>query len=133
MVKVTSPVRLGHSLISAARIEGILLNRSTAGQIEYWSDIGRKVAKLVDPEILLAVQAGLVVFRVEYNVAAPLDPDEVFTGFDLQRNSGALSEAISEGSVRYQASLSQPGYLEACRANGRIEVGSFANGHFIAN
>ena len=64
MVKATSPVRLKSSLMNAATVAGIPLQRTAAEQIEYWADIGRKVARNVAPEILLAVQAGLAVLRV---------------------------------------------------------------------
>ncbi len=56
MIKATSSVRLESSLINAATIAGIPLKRSAAEQIEYWAEIGRKVVKAVDPEVLLAVQ-----------------------------------------------------------------------------
>ena len=132
MVKATSPVRLKSSLMSAATAAGIPLQRTAAEQIEYWADIGRKVAKTVDPETLLAVQAGLAVLRVEHAVTSPVDPDEVFKIHERECKSGALSEAIASGSVRYQASLSKLGYLEACHPDGYIEVGHFINGQFIA-
>lgn len=132
MVKATSPVRLKSSLMSAATAAGIPLQRTAAEQIEYWADIGRKVAKTVDPETLLAVQAGLAVLRVEHAVTSPVDPDEVFKVHDRECRSRALAEAIASGSVRYQASLSKPGYLEACYPDGHIEVGHFTDGLFIA-
>lgn len=132
MVKATSPVRLKSSLMSAATAAGIPLQRTAAEQIEYWADIGRRVAKTVDPETLLAVQAGLAVLRIEHVVTSPVDPDDVFEVHDRELKSGALSEAIASGSVRYQASLSKPGYLEACYPDGHIKVGRFTDGLFIA-
>jgi hypothetical protein len=130
MAKAPSPVRLESSLMSAAAVAGSTLHRSAAEQIEYWADLGRKVAKVVDPEILLAVQAGLVTLRVERVSPSPVDPDAVFAALDRERNSGALSEAIATGAVRYQASITRPGSLEACYPDGRIEVGQFTNGQF---
>jgi len=132
MVKATSPVRLKSSLMSAATAAGIPLQRTAAEQIEYWADIGRRVAKTVDPETLLAVQAGLAVLRIEHEVTSPVDPDYVFEVHDRELKSGALSEAIASGSVRYQASLSKPGYLEACYPDEHIKVGRFTDGAFIA-
>lgn len=131
MAKAPSPVRLESSLMSAAAVAGSTLHRSAAEQIEYWADLGRKVAKIVDPEILLAVQAGLATLRVEHVSPSPVDPDAVFAALDRARNSGALSEAVAAGAVRYQASIMRPGALEACYPDGRIEVGQFANGQFI--
>lgn len=131
MAKAPSPVRLENSLMSAAAVAGSTLHRSAAEQIEYWADLGRKVAKIVDPETLLAVQAGLAILRVEHLAPSPVDPDAVFAALDRERNSGALSEAVAAGTLRYQASITRPGLLEACYPDGRIEVGQFTNGQFI--
>ena len=131
MAKAQSPVRLESSLMSSATAAGMLLHRSAAEQVEYWADLGRKVASSIDPESLLAVKAGLATLRVEHIHPSPVDPDVVFAALDNARNSGALSEAISSGSLRYQASVEKPGYLEACHPDGRIEVGQFVNGRFI--
>ena len=117
--------------MSAATAAGMLLHRSAAEQVEYWADLGRKVASSIDPESLLAVKAGLATLRVEHIDPSPVDPDAVFAALDKARDSGALSEANASGSVRYQASVTKPGYLEACYPDGRIEVGQFVNGQFI--
>lgn len=132
MAKASSPVRLESNLMSAAALAGSTLHRSAAEQIEYWADLGRKVAKVVDPEVLLSVQAGLATLRVERTAPTPVDPDEVFAALDRERSSGALSEAIAAGTLRYQASASHPGLLEACYPDGRIEVGRFINGQFVS-
>ena len=112
MVKAQLPVILDSSLMNAASTAGILQYRSAAQQIEYWADLGRKIASSIDLETLLAVKAGLVKLRVEHIDSSPVDPDAVFAALDNARNSGALSEAISSGSLRYQASVEKPGYLE---------------------
>ena len=131
MVKAQSPVILDSSLMNAASTAGILQYRSAAQQIEYWADLGRKIASSIDLETLLAVKAGLVKLRVEHIDSSPVDPDAVFAALDSARNSGALSVAISSDALRYQASVAKPGYLEACHPDGRIEVGQFVNGRFI--
>jgi hypothetical protein len=131
MAKAPSPVRLENSLMNAASVAGLTMHRSAAEQIEYWADIGRKVAKIIDPETLLAVQAGLATLRVEPVLPSAVDPDAVFATLDRKRHSGALSEAIATGAVRYQASITRPGSLEACFPDGRIELGQFISGQFI--
>lgn len=132
MAKAASPVRLESNLMNVATATGLLMHRSAAEQIEYWADIGRKVASTVSPENLLAVQAGLASLRIERSTPSPVDPDAVFLALDHGRNNGALSQAIAAGSVRYQGSLNHPGRLEACHPDGRIEVGQFVNGRFVA-
>lgn len=130
MAKAPSPVRLESSLMSAAAVAGSTLHRSAAEQIEYWADLGRKVAKNINPETLLAVQAGLAILRVEHVTPSPVDPDVVFAALDRERMSGALSQAVATGAVCYQASITRPGLLEACYPDGRIELGQFTNGQF---
>lgn len=49
MAKAASPVRLQKSLVDAATVAGQQFNRSTAEQIEYWADLGRRVAAVLDP------------------------------------------------------------------------------------
>lgn len=131
MAKAASPVRLEENLMKAATTAGFTLHRSAAEQVEYWADIGRKVADLVDPNKLLAVKAGFAKICIEESEAVIIDPDAVFDALDRDRESGALSEAISSGNVRYQASTSQAGKLEACYPDGRVETGQFTGGKFI--
>ena len=65
MAKAASPIRLQEDLMQAASNAGERLHRSTAQQIEYWAGIGRKVAKYIDPDSLLEVNAGLARIKVE--------------------------------------------------------------------
>tara|TARA_B100000676_G_C17902339_1_gene745306 strand:+ start:125 stop:526 length:402 start_codon:yes stop_codon:yes gene_type:complete len=132
MAKASSPVRLESNLMKAASVAGIVMHRSAAEQIEYWADLGRKVAKNIDPESLLAVQAGLAELRIEHTESSPLDPDAVFAALDNARSSGTLTQAVSSDSLRYQASVTKPGYLEACYPDGRVETGRFADGRFVS-
>ncbi|MCV6615323.1 MAG: ParD-like family protein [Cellvibrionaceae bacterium] len=132
MAKASSPVRLEEGLMKAATTAGITLHRSAAEQVEYWADIGRKVADIVDPNKLLAVKAGLAKIRIEETESVSIDPDAVFAALDRDRESGALAQAVASGSVRYQASLARPGKLEACYPDGRVELGQFQDGQFIA-
>jgi hypothetical protein len=59
MAKSASPVRLQDDLMRRAALAGARHHRSAAQQIEYWASLGREVAALLDPDRLLAVQAGL--------------------------------------------------------------------------
>ena len=133
MPKAASPIRLDKTLMSAAKVAGTTLRRSAAEQVEYWADIGRKVENTVDPNTLLAVQSGLAVIRVEETPPVMADPDAVFAALDQQRASGTLSQAIATDRVRYQASATESGKLEACYPDGRIVQGQFINGLFQAD
>ena len=130
MAKASSPVRLDKDLMSAATEMSSLFNRSAAEQVEYWADLGGKVSKVLDPEVLLEVSAGLRTLKVEDTAPVSIDPDAVFDALDQERESGALSQAIAANSVRYQASLLHQGYLEQVHPDGSIVVGQFVEGEF---
>ena len=132
MPKAASPVRLQKELMESARISGSAQHRSAAEQIEYWADIGRKVSRTIDPEILLAVDAGLARISVEPVKSVAVEPGSVFAALDADRDSGELASAIAEQSpIRYQASKTAPGLLEQVDSSGDIVVGQFINGDFV--
>ena len=128
MAKAASPVRLQEELMASARAS------SAAEQIEYWADIGRKLSRVLDPEILLAVDAGLARIKVEKVESEGVDPESVFTALDASRESGVLASAIAAQSpVRYQASITHPGLLERIDSEGDVVLGQFVNGEFVAS
>jgi hypothetical protein len=132
MAKAASPVRLQEELMEAASINGSMLHRSAAEQIEYWADLGRKVSKIVDPDDLLAVDAGLARITVEEVKSPSVDPGSVFSSLDSDRESGTLAHAIANTSpVRYQASETHPGLLDRIDHAG-VVVGKFIDGEFQA-
>lgn len=133
MAKAPSPIRLDQALMTEASLTASTLHRSAAEQVEYWADIGRRVSKLIDPSVLLEVQAGLATLQVKKTKPQDIDPNAVFAQLDRERENGELSKAIANGSVRYQSSYSSPGKLEAVHPNGRIEVGQFIDGQFCAD
>jgi hypothetical protein len=132
MAKANSPIRLQAELMQAATLTGARMHRSAAEQIEYWADLGRQVAALVDPDVVLKIQAGLVRLRVESIRTEPLDPDDVFATVEADRVSGALADRVTAAPIRYQASTSHPGYLERIDAEGKRTPGRFQDGVFVA-
>lgn len=130
MAKSASPVRLQEELMRSAALAGARQHRSAAQQIEYWAALGRAVAGLLDPDRLLAVQAGLAQLKVEPVTASPISPEQVFAALEADRSHGVLAQSVSSASVRYQASVAYPGLLERIDADGRRTVGRFLNGAF---
>lgn len=104
MGKASSPIRLERGLMDAAKTTGALSHRSSAEQIEYWADLGRKVSHVLSPDVILALKAGFATLSVEQVKAPELDVDDVFAGLKRDREDGTLSGKISAGNVRYQAS-----------------------------
>ena len=132
MAKSASPVRLQDALMRSAALTGARQHRSAAQQIEYWASLGREVAALLDPDRLLAVQAGLARLHVEPVTAPSVIPQQVFAALEADRSSGVLANSVSSAPVRYQACSSRPGYLERLDRDGSRSVGRFANGEFLA-
>ncbi|PKM46874.1 MAG: hypothetical protein CVV05_00215 [Gammaproteobacteria bacterium HGW-Gammaproteobacteria-1] len=131
MVKAASPVRLQQDLMEAAVVAGEQLHRSATEQIEYWADLGRRVACVLDPLKLAEIAAGIAIVKVEPAISPPLDPDAVFAVLEHRRERGDLAPAVATGYPRYQATAAHPGYLEQVAADGTRTVGMFHNGVFI--
>lgn len=131
MAKATSPVRLQDDLMQAAKLTGERFHRSTAEQIEYWADIGRKVSKVLDPDTLLSISTGLTQVKVEPIYGKPIDPDDVFNLLESQRQQGTLTQTVTSSTIKYQSSLDHPGYLERIDQQGNVSVGQFKNGEFV--
>jgi hypothetical protein len=131
MAKAHSPLRLDANLVEQAKLSGKHLHRSTAEQIEYWADIGRSVSKVITPETLLQLYAGLVKVKVEPVDGPTVDPDRLFDILEDDRVAGCLQDNITSSSLRYQASAQYPGMLEQIALDGTVIVGQFENGKFI--
>jgi hypothetical protein len=131
MAKASSPIRLQNELMQAAELTAGRYRRSTAEQIEYWAELGRSVSSTLNPDVLLSIQAGLSRLNVEPVLAQPVDPGVVFNTLEAQRHNQTLSAGVSESRLRYQASLTHPGYLERIGQQGEVAVGQFKNGQFI--
>ncbi|GFO71316.1 hypothetical protein BJAS_P0709 [Bathymodiolus japonicus methanotrophic gill symbiont] len=132
MAKASSPVRLQDDLMQAAKSTGERFHRSTAEQIEYWADIGRKVSTVLGPDTLISIATGLTQVKVEPIYGKPVDPDDVFNLLEAQQQQGALTQAVTGSAFKYQSSLTQPGYLERIDQHGNVLVGQFENGEFIS-
>jgi hypothetical protein len=131
MAKAKSPLRLQEELIRAASIDGPRLHRSIAEQVEYWAELGRKVSKVIDPDDLLAVSAGIATINIVKVAVPDVDPEDVFASLDEDHRTGRLAKSIAQRSpVRYQASRSHPGMLERIDEQGSVSVGQFRDGEF---
>ena len=130
MAKAASPIRLQEELMQAATTAGQRMHRSAAEQVEYWASIGRSVARVVDPDNLLAVSAGLAQLKVVPVEPPVIDPDDLFAALEQERKSGTLATSISGSAVRYQASATHPGQLEQINPDGSVLVGQFSMGIF---
>ncbi len=130
MAKAASPIRLQEDLMARAAASAQVQHRSAAEQIEYWAELGRRVAARLSPEEVLAVSTGLMKVRVEPMASLPVSADAVLAALEQDRATGALAAAVTGSAVRYQASLRHPGLLDEIGADGRVRVGRFQGGVF---
>jgi len=131
MAKAASPVRLQKELMQAASSIGQRFHRSAAEQIEYWASLGRSVSKVVNPDNLLAVSAGLAQLKVVPVEAPNINPDDVFSALEKDREAGTLAASVARLDTRYQLSTTHPGQLERITSDGTATTGQFAMGKFI--
>ncbi len=129
---MSTPLRVNDGLFQAAEAEGSLMNRSAAKQVEFWAELGKRVAHSITPSDMLALMQGIAEVQVE--VAAPerVDPVQVFAAAEQASSSGNLGQQITQGRLYYEASQLQSGLLEQVMPNGERQSGQFKNGVFIA-
>jgi hypothetical protein len=51
---------------------------------------------------------------------------------EAQRQAGTLTQTVTSSTIKYQSSLTHPGYLEQIDQNGNVLVGQFKNGEFVS-
>jgi hypothetical protein len=127
---MTIALRLSDDLVHEAEAEALIHKRSSPKQIEYWAQIGKLVARSASSSELLALLQGFARVEVSPLPTEPLDPDLVFKAVEESRGAGSLSGAVSSAHVRYEASRSQPGFLDKVSAGGVRETGQFQDGEF---
>ena len=130
MPKSASPIRLQADLMHAATVAAKRYDRSTAEQIEYWVDLGRRIASKIDPDTLLSITAGLATIKVEPVNPLPINPESVFASLEKDRQAGSLP-SVTSSAIQYQISESHPRYLVQVDENNHAVTGQFVNGEFI--
>jgi hypothetical protein len=132
MAKSDSPVRIEKSLMSDAGLVGKMMRRSAVQQLEYWASIGQKVEGILTPSDILEVHSGMSVIKVDPVKTKPIDIDSVFQSLEIDRAAGTLTKAVANlDSIKYQASTTVPGYLDAIMPDGSRQVGMFTDGEFM--
>ena len=118
---MSQPVKLSDSLVLDARLTGDIVERSIAGQVEFWARLGRAVEQLLEgPQVLaLCRNAGVK------PLSACLASVDSVAG--RQRVSQFLA---SQPFPHYAPHPHQPGLLIRTYANGRKTVGRFLHRRF---
>lgn len=130
MAKSSSPVRLDAVLMEEATRDGYISHRSAAQTIEYWANLGKRVGKIIDPSVLLELQAGTVEIEIKTKNVSRIDAEDVFAQIEEQRAEGTLNSFVPRDKPIYQASATHPGLLEQILPDGTIRYGRFRSGEF---
>ena len=117
------PVKLSDHLILDARLTSELAERSIAGQIEFWANLGRAIEPLLAGTQVLALRrAGKV---------KPLSA--CIEAVDAPEGRRRVSEHLkAQPFPHYEPAPGRPGMLIRIDANGKRTVGRFVHRRFKA-
>ena len=120
---MSQPVKLSDGLVLDARLVGELQERSIAGQIEFWAQLGRAVEPLLDGATVMAVRkAGMP--QPLSSLLASAD------GADGRRR--VIDYLESQPFPHFEPATGRPGYLVRIDADGTRTVGRFVGRRFQA-
>ena len=115
------PVKVSAKLLLAARVTGQLLNRSIAGQIEYWASLGRALDPLIHGDAAAAL--------CRSGKARPLSA--TLESVDSHKGRARVSDYLAEQPYpHFEADPGNPNLLIRIEANGRRTRGRFVNRKF---
>jgi hypothetical protein len=120
---MSQPVKLSDEIVLDARLTGEIAQRSIAGQIEFWAQLGRAIEPLLEGARALALRrAGAV---------RPLSEclDTVDSGAGRQR---VIAYLDSRPYPHYAAAPGRPGLLVRIDEDGTRTVGRFVDREFQA-
>ena len=117
------PVKLSDQLVLDARLTAELAERSIAGQIEYWAQLGRAIEPLLRGAEALALRRA--------GSAKPMS--ECLQSVDSPEGRRRVAEYLrSQPFPHYEPAQDSPGMLVRIEANGTRTVGRFVNRQFEA-
>lgn len=118
---MSQPVKLSDGLVLDARLAGEIVERSIAGQVEFWARLGRSV------DLLLEGRQALALCRAA--AARPLSEclDTVDSAEGRARVAAYLN---SQPFPHYEAHPNRPGLLVRIAEDGHRTVGRFVNREF---
>jgi hypothetical protein len=119
---MSQPVKLSDVLVLDARLTGKIAERSIAGQIEYWANLGRAIEPLLQGREALAL----------CKKAAALPLSECLKSVDTPKGRGRLKKYLdSLPFPHYEPAPGRPGFLARVDENGKRAIGRFVNRRFL--
>lgn len=120
---MSQPVKLSDDLVLDARLAGELLERSIAGQIELWAQLGRAVEPLLRGVTVMALRKAGAVQPLSASLAS------VDT---LDGRRRVVDYLDSQPFPHYEPASNRPGLLVRLDADGTRTVGRFVDRRFQA-
>jgi hypothetical protein len=118
---MSQPVKLSESLVLDARLAGGAVERSIAGQVEFWARLGRSVELLLDGQHVLALCRN----------AATSPISACLQSVDSPEGRRRVADLLESGPFpHYQPDPDRPGLLVRIDANGSRTVGRFVRRQF---
>ena len=120
---MSQPVKLSDGLVLDARLAGEVLERSIAGQVEFWARLGRSVESLLD---------GQKVFELaRQGSARPIS--ECLESVDTPQGRQRVAQYLQSSPFpHYEQHPDLPGVLIRIEENGQRTAGRFVNRQFEA-
>ena len=118
---MSQPVKLSDVLVLDARLTGEIAERSIAGQIEYWANLGRAIEPLLQGAQALAL----------CKQAATRPLSECLESVDTPTGQKRLDQYLNALPFpHYEPASNKPGFLVRIDENGKRTIGRFINREF---
>lgn len=118
---MSQPVKLSDALVLDARRIGPLAERSIAGQIEFWAQLGRAIEPLLSGERALALRIA--------GSGQPLS--QIVAGVDSAQGRQRVADLLAQQPFpHYEPVAGRRGFLVRIEKDGRRSVGRFVRGTF---
>ncbi len=118
---MSQPVKLSDALVLDARLAGETVQRSIAGQVEFWARLGRAIEPLLDGDRVMAL--------CRSGEAQPLSA--CLESVDSPTGRRRVADYLrSQPYPHYEPDPDAPGMLVRIDADGTRTVGRFVNRQF---
>ena len=121
---MSQPVKLSDALVLDARLAGEILERSIAGQVEYWARLGRTVDLLLEGSQALALTRRATALPLSACLAAVDSPEG-------RRRVAEVLDA--EPFPHYERAPESVGLLVRIEADGTRTTGRFVRRRFVVS
>ena len=120
---MSQPVKLSDVLVLDARLTGEIAERSIAGQIEYWANLGRAIEPLLQGTQAMAL----------CKKAATRPLSKCLETVDTSAGQNRLGKYLDTLPFpHYEPAPRRPGFLVRIEESGKRTIGRFVNRRFQA-